>query len=151
MTHIQGEIVINRPLDEVFDFVVDERNEPRYNPNMLRAEKTSDGPVGLGTRFSAETRTYGRPAALTLAITGYERPRRYALMTHLDRMDIQGDVTFAPVPGGTRMRWSWDVQPRGVYRLMGPLVAWLGRRQEETIWAGLKRYLEGQAMVAPRA
>jgi len=30
MVRIQGEIVINRPVDEVFDFVADERNEPRY-------------------------------------------------------------------------------------------------------------------------
>jgi hypothetical protein len=30
--HVQGDIVINRPIDEVFDFVADERNEPQYNP-----------------------------------------------------------------------------------------------------------------------
>src|SRR6266700_4799156 len=28
---VQGDIVINRPVDEVFDFVADERNEPKYN------------------------------------------------------------------------------------------------------------------------
>jgi len=39
MAHIEGEIVIKRPVDEVFDFVADERNEPRYNPRMLRAER----------------------------------------------------------------------------------------------------------------
>jgi hypothetical protein len=48
---IEREIVINRPVDEVFDFVADARNEPRRNPRMLRAEKLSAGPVGLGTRF----------------------------------------------------------------------------------------------------
>ena len=31
--------MIARPVEEVFDFVADERNEPRYNPRMLRAEK----------------------------------------------------------------------------------------------------------------
>jgi uncharacterized membrane protein len=29
---VTGEIVIERPIDEVFDFVADERNEPQYNP-----------------------------------------------------------------------------------------------------------------------
>jgi len=42
------------------------------------------------------------------------------------------------------MRWSWDVEPRGMFRAMGPLVARMGRRQEQRIWAGLKRLLEGQ-------
>jgi hypothetical protein len=27
MAHIEGEVVIKRPVDEVFDFVADERNE----------------------------------------------------------------------------------------------------------------------------
>lgn len=40
MVRIEGEIVINRPVDEVFDFVADERNEPRYNPRLLRAERS---------------------------------------------------------------------------------------------------------------
>jgi hypothetical protein len=31
MAYINGEILINRPVQEVFDFVADERNEPRYN------------------------------------------------------------------------------------------------------------------------
>ena len=54
MVHIAGEIVIDRAPDEVFDFVADERNEPRFNPRMLRAEQVSEGPIGLGTRFRAE-------------------------------------------------------------------------------------------------
>jgi hypothetical protein len=37
------------------------------------------------------------------------------------------------------------VQPRGLLKLMSPLVARLGRRQEETTWSGLKQYLEGRA------
>ena len=47
--------------EEVFDFVADERNEPRYNPKMRLAEKISDGPIGLGTRFRAQTVSMGRP------------------------------------------------------------------------------------------
>ena len=40
MVHIAGEIVINRPIDAVFDFVADERNEARYNPacDLRRAD-----------------------------------------------------------------------------------------------------------------
>jgi hypothetical protein len=38
MASIAGELVINRPVNEVFDFVADEQNEPRYNPRIRRAE-----------------------------------------------------------------------------------------------------------------
>ena len=144
MARIEGEIMINRPVEEVFDFVADERNEPRYNPGMVRAEMLSPGPVGLGSRFRAEMRTRLRPVVMTTENTGYERPRRLASTTHLSTMEVRGGLTFDPVPGGTRMRWSWDVAPRGLLKLMSPLVVRVGTRQERAIWTGLKRLLEAR-------
>jgi hypothetical protein len=29
-----------------------------------------------------------------------------------------------------------------VVRLLTPLITWMGRRQEQTIWTSMKRYLE---------
>jgi len=50
---IEGEIIIERPVEEVFDFVADERGEPRYNPRMVRTEKLSAGPHFLPRRVVA--------------------------------------------------------------------------------------------------
>jgi uncharacterized protein YndB with AHSA1/START domain len=144
MAHIDGEIVINRPVEEVFDFEADERNEPRYNPRMLRVEKLSPGPVGLGSRFRAEMRTRPRPMEMTTEFTGYERPRRLASTTRMSRMDIRGTLSFDPVPGGTRMRWSWELEPHGLLKLMTPLASPIGARGERAIWTSLKRLLEAQ-------
>jgi carbon monoxide dehydrogenase subunit G len=149
VVRIEGELVINRAVDEAFDFVADERNEPRYNANMLRAEKTSPGPVGLGTEFRAEVATMRRTTATTVELTAFERPRRLALTARMSTMDIQGTLTFDPVSEGTRMRWSWDVQPRGVFKLMSPIVARIGQRQERTIWSNLKRLLEAGGASSP--
>jgi hypothetical protein len=65
--------------------------------------------------------------------------------------EIHGALTFEPDPGGTRMRWSWELRPKGVFRLMGPVIAHLGRKQEARIWAGLKRYLESAPPPATEA
>lgn len=143
MVHIEGEILIDRPVGEVFDFVADECNEPRFNPQMRRAEKISDGPIGAGTRFRAEMISMGRPVGMEIEFTGFERPRRLASTTHMSSMDVRYALTFEPVPDGTRMRWSGDLEPRGILKLMGPIVARMGRRQETRIWAGLKQLLEG--------
>jgi uncharacterized membrane protein len=144
MAGIEGSIVIDRPVDVVFDFVADQRNEPAYNPRMLRAEKVTDGPVGQGSRFRSAARSMGRTAGMLIELTGYERPARLASVTTMPGADISGTLTFQPVSGGTLMRWSWVVQPKGLYRLMGPVIAWVGRRQEREIWANLKRYLEAK-------
>ena len=148
MVHILGDIVINRAVDEVFAFVADERNEPRFNPHMRSAEKISLGPIGVGTTFRAQVVSMGRPADMVIEFTGYDRPHRLVSATHMSAMDVHGSLTFDPMPGGTRMRWSWEIQLRGAFRLMGPLAMIIGRRQERAIWAGLKRVLEEQPTAA---
>jgi uncharacterized membrane protein len=150
MIHIEGEIDINRPVEEVFDVVADERNEPRYNPRLLWVEKLSSGPIGRGTRFRAATKTMGRPVEMTIEFTDYQRPRHLGSSTHMPTMEIEGALSFDTVPQGTRMRWSWELQPQGVLRLLTPLITLMGRQQEETIWAGLKRFLETQEGSLPR-
>jgi uncharacterized protein YndB with AHSA1/START domain len=76
MARVEGEIIIHRPVEEVFDFVADERNEPRYNPRMLDVELITDGPIGLGTRFRVELMTGGRTMPMTIEFTGFDPPRR---------------------------------------------------------------------------
>jgi Polyketide cyclase / dehydrase and lipid transport len=57
MTRITGEIVIGAPAEVVFDFVADQRNEPAYNPHMVRCAKVTPGPVGKGTQFRSAVRS----------------------------------------------------------------------------------------------
>jgi carbon monoxide dehydrogenase subunit G len=144
MVRIEGEIAINRPVEEVVDFVADERNEPRYNPRIERVEKLTAGPIGQGTRFQAQTRiVMGRPLGIAIQYTACERPRRLASI-QMAATEIQGTLSFDPVAGGTRMRWSWDMQLRGLFRLLTPVIASTGRRQERATWAGLKQFMEGR-------
>ncbi|HEX9044203.1 MAG TPA: SRPBCC family protein [Candidatus Limnocylindrales bacterium] len=140
--HIEGEIVIGRPVEEVFDFVADECNEPRYNPQMRLAQKVSEGPIGVGTRYRAEVMSGRQVVPMDIELTGYERPTMLASTTRMAPMDVRYALTFDPIPQGTRMRWVGDVEPKGCLRLMAPVVGWLGRRQEVRIWAGLKDLLE---------
>ena len=143
MIRIKGDIVIGRPVEDVFDYVADQRNEPPYNAQMRLAEKISDGPIGVGTQYRAEVVSGSRPVSMVIEVTEYERPRRLASKTTMSSMDIAYILTFEPVREGTRMRWSGEIEPHGMLKLMGPLVAWLGRRQELRIWTGLKGVLEG--------
>jgi uncharacterized protein YndB with AHSA1/START domain len=75
MVEVKGEIVIDRPPEEVFDLVADEENEPQYNPQMRRAEQISEGPIGIGTRFRAETVSMGRAVPMVIEFTGFDNRR----------------------------------------------------------------------------
>lgn len=139
---IKGEIVIERPMDEVFDYVCDERHEPMFNPRMRRVELVTHGPIAAGTRFLATTSSMGRMLEMTIEYTAFERPVRLASTTTMPSAQTSGELTFAPDPAGTRLRWTWDVRPTGRARLLAPLIHWMGARQEEAVWTSLKRLLE---------
>jgi hypothetical protein len=149
MSRIRGQIEIARPVEEVFDFVADETNEPRYNHDMVRCEKVTPGPIGVGTSYEAELKSTGA-VPMTVEVTGFERPRRLESRAQIKgTMDIRGAVTFEAIPEGTLMSWAWEVEPHGCMRLLGPFVARMGRRNEERIWAGLKNLLETRHDAAP--
>ena len=142
MAKIEGEITIHRPVEDVFDYVADQTNEPRYNPEMVRAEKATPGPIGPGTRFNSAVASAGHPVEMVIEYTGYDRPRLLASTTTMKQADIEYTLRFEPAEAGTRMRWSGRVRPKGALRLLGPLVTWKGRAQEQRIWESLKRHLE---------
>jgi len=142
MAGIEGEILIGQPVDVVFDYVADQSNEPQYNPRMVRAEKITPGPVGKGTQFRSAVASMGRKAEMLIECTGYDRPALLASTTTMAQADFSYLLTFEPAAAGTRMRWSGQVRPKGAFRLLGPVITWLGMRQEQRIWASLKLHLE---------
>jgi hypothetical protein len=142
MPLITGEIVIERRVEEVFDFVSDQCNEPRYNPQMTFVEQASDGAIGLGSRFRAVVRSGGRPVPMEIEFTAFGRPSRLGSRATMSGMVTDGELTFEAFGESTVMRWSWDVRPEGALRMLAPLVWWIGDRQERRVWSGLKGCLE---------
>ena len=142
MSRVRGSLEIARPVEVVFDAVADQRNEPSYNPNMIASTKTTDGPIGVGTRFEAAVMSRGTPRPVTIQYTSFERPHRIDSSSVMDGATVRGHIQCDPTPAGTRFSWDWTVDLTGPARLAGPLIGVIGRRQERTIWTGLKAHLE---------
>ncbi len=139
-----GHIVIGRPVEDVFDFAADSRNEPSFNPAMAGVELLAPLPIGPGTRFRARMGRAG--TQMLVELTEFDRPQRLGSRTTSSMMHTSGAVTFAAADGdGTVMSWDWQVRPKGWMRMLGPLFGPLGGRMERRIWTSLKRYLENTA------
>ena len=74
MTLIRNTTLMSRPIEEVFDFAVDLRNEFKWNPKVRVMTKLTGGPIGLGTRMAAKWTVSGH---IELECTEYERPYRW--------------------------------------------------------------------------
>ena len=114
MHYVMGEIVIARPVDEVFDIVADKRSE-LAPPHQL------DGLVGS---------------------TVVQRPQFISWTIASSRATAAGTLRFEPVAAGTRLRWCWTVRPRGVWRLVAAVLMGAGERRQERMWAAFKTEVE---------
>ena len=143
MSHIQGQIHIDRPVGEVFDFIADSRNEPGYNPAMRTVTLLTEEPIAAGSQFRA---TMGRgQIPLLVSITSFDRPHELGSTTTSTLMDTSGTLRFRPAgPAGTVMSWDWQVQPKGWLRLLGPLFTPIGRRMEQRIWTAARDALHAR-------
>lgn len=77
MLEFENSIDINCPAEEVFKFLADFENLPKWNYFVLNVEKTSAGPTGVGTTYHQVRKTDEQ----TFAITEFEPNRTLALKT----------------------------------------------------------------------
>jgi hypothetical protein len=69
--------VINRPTEEVFAVLANLENDLKWRSEWVDARKTSEGPIGIGTRFSLFAKAFGRRIETIYETLQYE-PNRIA-------------------------------------------------------------------------
>jgi hypothetical protein len=72
----RGSVVIDRPIDEVFAFVADGTNDPKFSPRVQEIRKTTDGPVGVGTIFESTVKDAGMKSNRRFELTTFEAPTK---------------------------------------------------------------------------
>ena len=75
MAHgFSGSVLIDRPIDEVFAFLADGTNDPKFSPRVQEIRKTTDGPVGVGTVFESTVKDAGMTTKRTFELTAVQAP-----------------------------------------------------------------------------
>ena len=138
---MKGEMncVVNRPVEEVFDFLADVRNEAGWNPRGVRIDKTSEGPIGAGTTFYGLYKGIG---PLHTDLVEYKRPGRLSFRSSGPRMRIAGTFVLSTVQGKSRVALNADLEPQGYFRLLAPLMAPLINRQNAAAATRLQQTLD---------
>lgn len=141
--HVQLEIQIARPVSEVFDFLADGTNLPRWMPEFAEVEQSSSGPAGLGTTYRYR---FARPAVSSvLRWSEFERDRKLAwdgAPVGPGAVVPAGTLLVDAVPGGTLVRAHYRADAGGPLRLVERLQARALRRTRERDLVRLKAILE---------
>jgi uncharacterized membrane protein len=133
---VEESIEINRPLEEVFNYVSDVGNYPEWMAHALEVRKDTAGPPQQSDRFTLAIKSVGRRFETPYERTSYEANRQYT-----DRAvggpipNQRWDCTFQEVPGGTRLRQAVEAEISGILKLLEPI-------QKRSAERGLRRDLQ---------
>jgi hypothetical protein len=122
MQTFQNTVTIARPATEVFAFLADLRNIPKWNYAIERTVPTSPGPAGVGATYG-QTRTIPRRSEESLHITAFEPPSRLTVDGQLGPFQATTSYLLQPAAGGTRLTNDVELEPlSALLRPVGPLV-----------------------------
>lgn len=140
---LESSVVIDRPVGDVYSYVLDlPSNGPEWAPDLEAVTKTTEGPIGAGTRFDQVQKVMGRRRHTSLAFTGVDPGRRIDAAAEVGPMSITAVMTFEPASSGTRVTVAGEADPRGPFKLLSPLLARNGQRMWDARLAQMKTVLE---------
>ncbi len=69
-------VVINRPIEEVFAFLADGENDPKFSSRVIEIAKTTAGPPGVGTVYASTVKDAGVKTRREFKLTEFDPPTR---------------------------------------------------------------------------
>ncbi len=142
MTTLQASILINQPIEKIFNFVTDVDNAAKWQSGIIEARATSNGPVGVGTTYQYIVQVMGRKIETEGQVTAYEPHSRYAWKSTKGPFPLSGGTTFEDSPEGVRVTDTVEVEPGGFFKLAESVIAKQQQSQMEKDLATLKQVLE---------
>ena len=142
MATFENAVMIARPIEDVFGFLSDLENIPRWNYAIIETRKVSEGPVGVGTTFR-QVRSVPSRSEERLEITAYDPPRQLEIRGQLGPFASRLVYALEAIPAGTRVTNTVELELRGPGRLLGRVAVPRVREAVAANLGRLKELLEG--------
>jgi carbon monoxide dehydrogenase subunit G len=113
MASFENTVIIRRPVEEVFSFLADFENVPRWNHAIVETTKVSPGPVGVGTTYR-QIRSVPRRSEEGFEVTAFEPPRRLEVQGQIGPFRARISYLLEPTGSGTRLRNAVDLGSSGL-------------------------------------
>lgn len=144
MLKAEHSVTIERPVEEVWAYINDPRNDIEWQSMIMEAVQVSEGPIGVGTVERITAKVLGRRFDTTFEVTEYEPNRRSRIKTTSGPVPFTGTYEVERADGGTRFTWAMEGEPGGFFKVAEPLVARVISRQVRADMETLKDLLEAK-------
>ena len=142
MAHAEANITINRPVNIVNDFLLDGMNNPKWRPAVFDVERVPDKPASVGAVFKQGLKgPGGRRFDGDYEIVEYKPNELIKFQVIAGPARPNGVYRFEQVGDATRVSFTLDFQPKGIARLMDPMITSTMKAEVATL-SNLKAFLE---------
>jgi uncharacterized protein YndB with AHSA1/START domain len=145
MTKVAHSVTIDRPIEEVWEYAIDPRNDPVWQRNVVEVGRGADRPLEEGAEIEETFAFLGRRFPVTLVVTDHDRPRRSAVTVTGAPVAGRGAYELEPLDGGTRFTMTFEAEAHRLFKLAEPVFARLVRRDLASCCETLKDLLEAGA------
>lgn len=135
-------VVVNRPAEEVFTFLADLLNDPRWRREWVDARTVSQGGLGVGSRTVLVGKALGRRIDIEYEVIELVPNRSIAWRSRSGPLPLMFSRTVEPLGEGTRITFVYALEGGRLVRLLRPLLARVGRRALDGDLPALTRLLE---------
>jgi uncharacterized protein YndB with AHSA1/START domain len=147
MAVVEQSVLINRPIEDVFNFVAGFENYPEWNHNMLECKRISDGSTSIGSIFDSRMVYMGNKYSAPLEIKEYEPNKKITFYTSKFGFFkwFKGTFSFDKVNGVTQGTITAETDLVSPFKPMLIIMPILGKRSWGKHLGELKRILESDA------
>jgi uncharacterized protein YndB with AHSA1/START domain len=140
---IQHEVTIhlNKPVEQVFAFLVDMSKLTTWQSNLIKSEQITAGPLQTGSRFREIRRMGKRESEIQGEITAFEPNKRLETKT-VTKPQAMVSYSLASEQNGTRLNYKFVLITNGLMRLLEPMIASSIKKDTEADFETLKHILE---------
>lgn len=131
---------IAAPADEVFVFIAEFENNPRWQRGMVSCRWTSAERLQEGSTYEQEARFFGRPIHTHFRVTAVEPGRSISIESTVSTFPIQVTRSVEPTANGCEVTAHIRGQPTGLLKLFSGMV----KRSVAADYARLKELLEAR-------
>ncbi len=142
MINHESNVFINRPVEQVFAFMSDPQNRSKWQSNLIKSEKITEGSTRTGTRLRELRRMGRREIEAQVEITDFEVNKRFATMT-ITTPHVTDSYSFESENSGTKVHHLYTMATSGFMRLLEPLIARSVKSGINESLEKLKSLLEG--------
>ena len=135
---------INRPLQEVFDFMTNPANFAKWQNGTKSAEWVSEGSVGVGSIFNSTGQMMGREMKMDLEITQWAPPTVWGIKGQSGPMKFEAISKFESKDGGTQVTQTFEGEVGGLFSIAEGLAIKQLQKQVENDGNTLKKLLEAK-------